>query len=230
MKAAIFAASLYAALASATTVSSGQVGIFVQSIRPGGQGATALIATVPFGVLAVESLTEDAIVSVQVREAFGTPIPIESIVCQAYQDAAGTIRIGEPFDSSTLVQLPTGDADDSVQVGSFFCSDAAGVEARNNKPVKRQARTVRVQVNFEGEGAIQIEVPVDNSITRLFGTRLGNSAFITSSAAADRGVSCQAYRDLQATQRVGNRFSVGQTAQFSNDGRDVTVRTLRCRR
>jgi hypothetical protein len=71
---------------------------------------------------------------------------------------------------------------------------------------------------------------VDNTITRIFGTVTGNSAFITSSATVAQGVSCQAYQDLQATQRIGSRFSVGQTARFSTNGRDVTVRTLRCRR
>ncbi len=175
-------------------------------------------------------MTLDGIVSVQVAEAFGTPVPVESILCQAYQDTVGIIRISEPFHKSSLVQLSTGDADDSLQIGSFFCSDIADFQAANNRPVERRASIVRVQVNFESEGAVQIEVPVDNSITNIFGTRTGSSAFITSSAAVAQGVSCQVYRDLQATQRVGNRFSVGQTAQFSTNGRDVIVETLRCRR
>ncbi len=268
MKATIFAASLYAALASATIVSSGEVDIALGLTRePGG---SFVGFTVPFGVLANESCkinlpiplhtigtthhsmdaldpstlfslqskcncwlrpaAEDGNYFVRVSGASGTPIPIESIVCQAYQDAAGTIRIGKPFDESTAAQISIGDVDDSVRIASFFCSDAAGVKARNKRLVRRQTRTVRVQVNFEGEGAVQIEVPVDNTITRIFGTVTGNSAFITSSATVAQGVSCQAYQDLQATQRIGSRFSVGQTARFSTNGRDVTVRTLRCRR
>lgn len=47
-----------------------------------------------------------------------TGVPFDSITCQAYQDDAGTVQGGEPFNSSTPALLST----NTVQVGSIICT------------------------------------------------------------------------------------------------------------
>lgn len=93
--------------------------------------------------------------------------------------------------------------------------------------------TARVQLNFAGEGAIQVEVPLDNSIfTKFFGSDRFSTASINS---GPKGVplskiSCQAYTDKKATKKLGKPFTGVVDGVFSTNGKDVVVGALRCKR
>lgn len=163
----------------------------------------------------------------------------QSIVCQAFKDTAGTKLLGKSFDNTQPGSQIAFTAD-AVQIGSVFCSDAAGVQAQINrsatKPPSAPAASegiARIQLNFESEGAAQGEVPVDNSIVPIrgnFATRTASSAFIVSTeGVSQEKVSCQAYKDEQATEKLGERFSGSEEAVFSNDGTPVPIGSLKCK-
>jgi hypothetical protein len=161
-------------------------------------------------------------------------IPRLSLVCQAFKDCAGTIRLGESF-NVTSPPTPISTTAKPVQIGSIFCSDAAGLETHLDRSAKHQslARAVkpsaRVQVNFAGRSAVQIEVPVDNSIARVVGTSKASSAFILATTSVkETRVSCQAWKDTLAKQKLGKPFTFGQAALFSDNGADVPIGALKC--
>lgn len=172
--------------------------------------------------------------------ASGISIPSSSVVCQAFTDTAGTIPLGKPFDE-TLPGVSISTTATAAQIGSVFCSDAAGVQARINpapkaRPVPQAAAakaSVRVQLNFESEGAAQGEVPADNSIALIrgrFATGTASSAFIVSATGVTTDkVSCQAWKDEKATKKLRKPFSGSQEVSFSSNGAPVPIAALKCK-
>lgn len=99
----------------------------------------------------------------------------------------------------------------------------------------RAVPTARVQLNFESEGAAQADVPLDNSIFTIqghFATRIASDGFIVSgpTGVALKSISCQAYKDERATQKLGKPLTGTENGVFSTNGRDVTIGALKCKR
>lgn len=86
-------------------------------------------------------------------------------------------------------------------------------------------------MNFESEGAIQTEVPLDNSIALVPNTKTAFSAFIVGvSPGVNAGkVECQAWKDVKATQKLGKPFSGSEEAVFSTSGVPVGIGSLKCK-
>lgn len=80
--------------------------------------------TVPFGSLGTNGLPEA--INLSIQSANGISIPQTDVVCQAFKDAQGTTTLGPTFTDSSSASLGS----NPVRVGSIFCSDAKGVEAR----------------------------------------------------------------------------------------------------
>lgn len=97
---------------------------------------------------------------------------------------------------------------------------------------ERAIAIARVQLNFEGEGAAQADVPLDNRAVSQFATRTASTGSIVSvSGGVPLGkVQCQAYKDDKATIKVGKPFTGLKDGVFSTNGRDVTVEAVRCKR
>ena len=175
-----------------------------------------------------------------VNGASGISIPDQSIVCQAFKDTAGTIRLGGTFDE-TLPGTKISTTADAVQIGSIFCSNAAGVQAQINRssaakpapPAAFPKGIARIQLDFDSEGAAQGDVTLDNSIVPIrgnFATRTASSAFIVSATGVQEDkISCQAWKDEQATQKLGKPFSGSDEAVFSDDGTPVSIGSLKCK-
>ena len=235
MKSIIFSSSLLAALASAAPlVSQGTVNI---KLELDAQALSATVFSVPFGVLSDVSNSVSPGFEVSVNGANGVSIPTQSIVCQAFKDAAGTLLLRNSFDE-TLPGTKISNTADAVQIGSIFCSDAAGVQAQIGRsapptPPTAAKGIARVQLNFESEGAAQGDVPLDNSIVPIrgnFATGTASSAFIVDAEGVSKDqVSCQAWEDEQATVKLGKPFSGSEEEFFSNDGTPVPIGSLKCK-
>lgn len=161
------------------------------------------------------------------------PVPNSDITCQCFETAAGTNVLGDSF-TNTFPGASLSD-DQPVQIGSIFCSDAAGVKAEVAKgsststQVKTSA-TARIQMNFSGEGAVQGEVPVDGSIVPtkgLFASPIGTDAIINSASGIHASkVSCQAFSDVTGKKSLGKAFNDAQAAAFAEN--DVPVGAFSC--
>ena len=126
-----------------------------------------------------------------------------------------------------------------MQIGSIFCSDAKGVAARIASinatapsgpaaPAASQG-TVRIQINFSGEGAAQGEVPVNGQVSPIrgvFATGVGSDAFIVSTEGIDAArVSCQTFSDAAGTVPLGQPFGGSDRVIL---GTDVPVGAFKC--
>jgi len=99
----------------------GQVALVIGTSSSGDDSRTL---TVPFGSLDTNGLPEAIKLSVQAAD--GISIPQTDVVCQAFKDAQGTTTLGPTFTDSSSASLGS----NPVRIGSIFCSDAKGVEAR----------------------------------------------------------------------------------------------------
>ena len=218
---------LFSLLLSPLIAAQGTITLLV-GLETSGDAATTL--SIPFRQLS-EEIRPAA--SLQVRTANVIPIPIEQVVCQAYNNSAGTNKIGEPFDQDRAVVLAQGGED--LRVSWVYCSDAAGVAAFRGRPTAQpaQVQEVRIQLNFEGEGAAQGSVPVNGRITPtrgLFATRVANSGAIIAGADGQQPVTvdCEVFGDAAGGNRIAVLRGSGEAVIFARGGRDVGVGAFSC--
>ncbi|KAH0496062.1 hypothetical protein TgHK011_003445 [Trichoderma gracile] len=157
-------------------------------------------------------------------------------VCQAFSDAAGTLKLGGIFDDQTLVSFTDASSgevdsqiDQAVSIGSFCCvttpNTAPICSGTGTSPPPPSAGTVRVQINSADDSASQIEVPMDGS---PFGVSFGiaDAAEIIDIEGSNRAT-CQAFSDVEGTATVGMPF--GTDLVSLNGGAAVSILSLRCK-
>ncbi|OTA00204.1 hypothetical-protein [Trichoderma parareesei] len=157
-------------------------------------------------------------------------------VCQAFSDAAGTLKLGGIFDDQTLVSFTDASSgevdsqiDQAVSIGSFCCvttpHTAPICSGAGTPPPPPPAGTVRVQINSADDSASQVEVPVDGSPFAVsFG--IADAAEIVDIEGSNRAT-CQAFSDVAGTATVGRPFSTDLVSL--NDGATVIILSLRCK-
>lgn len=194
-------------------------------------GDAATTVNIPFRQLSDEIRPA---ASLLVRTASQIPIPIDNVVCQAYNNSAGTNKIGEPFDQDFPGVELIEDGEDLIPTW-VYCSDAAGVAAFRGRPSapSNNVREVRIQLNFSGEGAAQGNVPVNGRVTPtagIFATRVANSGAILAGSNGQQPstVLCEAYSDATGRNRIGSLRGTGEVVRFSRGSQDVAVGSFRC--
>ncbi|KAL6864640.1 hypothetical protein J3F83DRAFT_742540 [Trichoderma novae-zelandiae] len=153
-------------------------------------------------------------------------------VCQAFSDAAGTLKLGGIFDDQTLASFTdasSGEVDSQIDqaapIGSFCC-----VTAPNTVPICSGAgtapptETVRVQINSADESAVQIEVPADGSPFAV-SFSIANAVEVVDIKGSKRAT-CQAFSDAAGAVAVGSPF--GTDLLSLNGGAAVRILSLRC--
>ena len=168
------------------------------------------------------------------------PIPDFAIVCQAFKDVAGRIRLGKTFNTTSgkdrFSKTP-------IRVGSIFCSDAAAVDAYiKQRPVGGIPVVHAVPIPFvnvaiilgdlEGHGfSTSLDVLVDDSIFLIPGLNSSNQAFISEAGGGvERSqVSCQVYEDKEAT-KLWTELRGEEPRNLSPDYAIVPVGSVRCKR
>ncbi|KAL6817617.1 hypothetical protein V8C40DRAFT_269106 [Trichoderma camerunense] len=155
-------------------------------------------------------------------------------VCQAFSDAAGTIKLGGIFDDHTLVSFTDASnggvdsqLDQAVPIGSFCC-----VTTPNTVPVcsgsgapPPPTQTVRVQINSADDSARQIEVPADGSpFAASFS--IANSAEIVDIEGSSH-VTCQVFSDANGVVAVGSPFGIDEVSL--NGGAAISILSIRCK-
>ncbi|KAL6693467.1 hypothetical protein J3F84DRAFT_401350 [Trichoderma pleuroticola] len=160
-------------------------------------------------------------------------------VCQAFSDAAGTIKLGGIFDDRTLASFTDASSgevdsqpDQAVPIGSFCC-----VTTPNTVPVcsgsgsgsgtwtPPPTQTVRVQINSADDSAVQIEVPADGSPFAV-SSRIANSVEIVDIEGSGHAI-CQAFSDKNGVVAVGSPFGIDQV--FLNGGAATSILSIRCK-
>ncbi|KAL6792221.1 hypothetical protein GGI42DRAFT_364776 [Trichoderma sp. SZMC 28013] len=156
-------------------------------------------------------------------------------VCQAFSDAAGTIKLGGIFDDRTLASFTdasngevNSQPDQAVPIGSFCC-----VTAPNTVPVcsgsgtwtPPPTQTVRVQINSADDSAVQIEVPADGSPFAV-SSRIANSVEIVDIEGSSH-VTCQAFSDENGVVAVGSPFGIDEVSL--NGGAAISILSIRCK-
>ena len=229
-------ASLLAAFASAAPLAPPPtVNLLLETAAlsaPAGEGDTATVISIPFGTLFNANATSKA-VAISVSRGENVPIKDQDIRFQCFFDAIGTTLLGKTFDNV----LPGVDLskDQPVQIGSIFCSDAKGVSDRIAATAATTAApaagkgTVRIQIDFSGEGAAQGVVPVNGQVSPTsgaFATAVGSNAFITSAdGIAANKVSCQTFSDAAGKVPLAKPFGGTDTVIL---GTDVPVGAFKC--
>ena len=174
----------------------------------------------------------------------GKTVSAEEVVCQAFSDAAGKVKLGSTFnDVLPGIKLSSTQL---VTIGSVFCSDAAGVAAfsaststssssssTSSASASTSTAQATIQIEFDGdEGAAQGTVPVNGVLTPTqgrFASPDANSAYITTVTGADAGnVKCEAFGDANGKQRLGTLLGSGETAYFDSTGKDVPLGAFKC--
>ncbi|KAF3067590.1 hypothetical protein CFAM422_008641 [Trichoderma lentiforme] len=157
-------------------------------------------------------------------------------VCQAFSDAAGTIKLGGIFDDHTLVSFTDASnggvdsqLDQAVPIGSFCC-----VTTPNTVPVcsgsgagapPPPTQTVRVQINSADDSARQIEVPADGSpFAASFS--IANSVEIVDVEGFSHAT-CQAFSDENGVVAVGSPFGIDEVSL--NGGAATSILSIRCK-
>ena len=120
------------------------------------------ILSILFGKLTDVS-TFQKVVGIHASTGTNVPISDSEINCQCFQDVAGTKTLGDSF--TNIVPGTSLSDNQPVQIGSIFCSDAAGVKAQivadNSASVPSPcSASARIQLDSSGEDAIQDEVPL----------------------------------------------------------------------
>ncbi|KAL6789591.1 hypothetical protein J3E68DRAFT_411960 [Trichoderma sp. SZMC 28012] len=157
-------------------------------------------------------------------------------VCQAFSDAAGTIKLGGIFDDHTLVSFTDASSggtdsqlDQAVPIGSFCC-----VTTPNTVPVCADSgtgapppptQTVRVQINSADDSARQIEVPADGSpFDASFS--IATSVEIVDIEGSGHAT-CQAFSDANGVVAVGSPFGIDEVSL--NGGAAISILSIRCK-
>lgn len=157
-------------------------------------------------------------------------------VCQAFSDAAGTIKLGGIFDDHTLVSFTDASnggvdsqLDQAVPIGSFCC-----VTTPNTVPVcsgsgagapPPPTQTVRVQINSADDSARQIEVPADGSpFAASFS--IANSVEIVDVEGSSHAT-CQAFSDENGVVAAGSPFGIDEVSL--NGGAATSILSIRCK-
>ncbi|PTB63612.1 hypothetical protein BBK36DRAFT_1171088 [Trichoderma citrinoviride] len=195
-----------------------------------GDGDASVGASIP--VDALFSTDDNRQINAGVNAQAVTP----GCVCQAFSDAAGTLKLGGIFDDQTLVSFTDASSgevdsqiDQAVPIGSFCC-----VLAPNTVPTCSSIGTpspppptdaVRVQINSVDDSAVQIQVPADGSPFAVsFG--LANAVEIVDVESSNKAT-CQAFSDVAGTVAVGNPF--GTDLLSLNGGAAVDILSFRCK-
>ncbi|KAL6824742.1 hypothetical protein J3E69DRAFT_381611 [Trichoderma sp. SZMC 28015] len=161
-------------------------------------------------------------------------------VCQAFSDAAGTIKLGGTFDDHTLVSFTDASSggtdsqlDQAVPIGSFCCvttpntvpiCSGSGAGAPPPPPPP-PTQTVRVQINSADDSARQIEVPADGSpFAASFS--IANSVEIVDIEGSSH-VTCQAFSDANGVVAVGSPFGIDEVSL--NGGAAISILSIRCK-
>ena len=101
----------------------GQVNL---NIGTSSAGDDARTLEIPFDTLDASGFPRA--IKLSIESSTGVSIPQNKITCQAFRDVQGTITLGSTFTDSTAASLGSS----PVEVGSIFCSDAKGIQARIN--------------------------------------------------------------------------------------------------
>ena len=171
----------------------------------------------------------------------GKSVSGDAVVCQAFSDAAGKVKLGSTFnDVLPGIKLSSTQL---VTIGSVFCSDAAGVAAfsaststsssSSSAPSSTSVAEATIQIEFDGDdGAAQGSVPVNNVLTPTrgrFASPDANSAFITTVTGADAiKVKCEAFGDASGKKRLGTLLGSGATVDFDSMGKDMPLAAFKC--
>ncbi|KAL7943608.1 hypothetical protein V8C42DRAFT_327980 [Trichoderma barbatum] len=177
--------------------------------------------------------------SAQVNAGVNAQAVTSGCVCQAFSDAAGTLKLGGIFDDHTLASFTDASngevdsqVDQAVPIGAFCC-----VTAPNTVPICSDSdtwtpppppppptQTVRVQINSADDSAVQIEILADGS---PFGASFGiaNAVEIIDTKGSNQAT-CQAFSDIAGTVAVGSPF--GTDLVFLNGGAAISILSLRC--
>ena len=223
---------LLSALTAAAPIAQGtitlQIGIAVQ-------GDDATTRDIAFGKL-VSNADGTLPPSSNIVVSFGDNVPISqgAITCQAFSDAAGTKKLGSTF-NNVLPGTRLATAGSLVNIGSVFCSDAAGVAAFSTSSGSSTSVTeVNIELEFDiaEEGASVGTVPVNGKLIPVrgtFATQVANSASIQSTNGQQPvGVGCEAFGDAAGKQKIGVVMGNGDMAVFAQGGKDVPIGAFKC--
>ncbi|KAL7952607.1 hypothetical protein V8C34DRAFT_322824 [Trichoderma compactum] len=142
-------------------------------------------------------------------------------VCQAFSDAAGTIKLGGIFDDHTLASFTDASSgevdsqpDQAVPIGSFCC-----VTAPNTVPVCSGSGT------WTPPPTQTIEIPADGSPLTV-SSRIANSIEIVDIEGSSH-VTCQAFSDGNGVVAIGSPFGTDQVSL--NGGAAISILSIRCK-
>lgn len=151
------------------------------------------------------------------------PIPTDSIVCQAFEDAAGKQPVGNPFTKTPYSAFGTQRFSKTpVNIGSILCSDAAAVKAYvHARPadgipiVQAVARPyVGVLLTAVLEAGLDTSryILVDNSVAPFMLPNNETYAYIFATYGDEAaGASCQLYENKKGLKKIGKRITVKET-------------------
>lgn len=222
---------------TAAPLTQGTVNILVE-LELQGDGATT--RNLPFGQLTAGIFSPAARLAVNGGD--NIPIAQDQIICQAFSDAAGTQKIGSPFNGN-LPGMTLGDGTSLVNVGSAFCSDAAGVAAFSAIPaptIETPAPVatpiglpttglteVTIQLDFgNSAGAAQRSVPVNGQLVPSPFGPVGFKAAIQTAGA--EGVTCAIFGDAAGQMKLADVLGDGEAVFFNQAQTDVPVGAFQC--
>ncbi|KAK0756257.1 hypothetical protein N5P37_011172 [Trichoderma harzianum] len=157
-------------------------------------------------------------------------------VCQAFSDAAGTIKLGGIFDDHTLASFTDASSgsvdsqlDQAVPIGSFCCVTTPNTvtvcSGSGTGAPPPPTQTVRVQINSADDSARQIEVPADGSpFAASFS--IANSVEIVHIEGSSHAT-CQAFSDANGVVAVGSPFGIDEVSL--NGGAAISILSIRCK-
>ena len=135
-------------------------------------GDEARMTSIPFGTLAANggSISMPKSVELTLRGVSGIPIGEADVVCQAFKDARGTQVLGSPF----TYDEPSEISPEPVTIGSIFCSDAKGVQAR-------------IRANGASEASSTAAQPTQTEVISTLSPPVGTTRTSPSAATARTG-------------------------------------------
>ncbi|KAL9613014.1 MAG: hypothetical protein Q9167_002404 [Letrouitia subvulpina] len=221
MHSSLIASTLFAALAAAVPLSKAQVNLqFGISV----DGDDATTRQIPFGKLSAGNLPKST--RLVVGNGIDAPIADDKIICQAFSDAAGTQKVGTPF-NNVLPGITVGDGKSLVTLGSVFCADAAGVAAFSAPSGKPSVSEVTIQLEFDGgEGAVQRDIPVNGKLTSYLGPNVNSGFILAVDEKQPVDVTCEVFAAKQ--EKVGEIKGDGSSEVFDQAGKDVAVVAFKC--
>ncbi|KAN0078638.1 hypothetical protein V8E54_005151 [Elaphomyces granulatus] len=209
-----------------------------------GDGDTSVQVTVPLDT--VFSTANDAEAKVGVNAFIVEPT---SATCHAFSDNAALKPLGNDF-TNTITGVFTnsngagdvGSDNQGVPIGAFFCSlSKAAVDAQVAKgststspppPSSSSSATVRIENIFDHfDTAVQEDIPI-NTVFKTANSQLGNLSdqlSIVSATGVDvKTVTCQAFKDAEGKQPIGNPFTANKMVVLNSTGADVTINAIKC--